>query len=229
MAGKTRKEATKKAIYEAKVQQAGQLGEDVSEFVFEEGMSVVERVMGDFVERVTANIDNEKNFVTTGAINKLELKAESGVISVMAHPHLVYQDRGVNGSRVKLFDTPHSYHDKKPPVGVFREWIKNKQIFLTEKNDYHRKMDDRLSKKERTEDRPFKELTEDEQIDQAAYAMREKVYQEGFKPRHIYSKEIPKLVEDLGAALNDFCIQQIHQLINIQPREGGGKRVIVKP
>jgi hypothetical protein len=112
---------------------------------------------------------------------------------------------------------------------VFVDWIKDKKIFLTDKNDNYRKYDDRLSDKEKNEDRPFKEISEEQQIINAAYAMREKVFQEGFKPREIYSKEIPQLVDDLGDVLGDFAIQQIAQQIDISPRAGGGKRIVIRP
>lgn len=222
---KNLKGASKAAIYRSNVEKVGQLG--TSRDMFEESLSVVEQVVGEFIDRVQENINKEKNFVTTGKINEITIQSKDGVINVYAHPHLIYQDRGVNGSKKKLYDTPHSYTDKMPPVQVFKDWIKEKKLFLTDKNDEHRKYDDRLSDKEKSQDRPFKELTEDEKIEKAAWGMAQKVFQEGFKPRKIYSKEIPKLIEDLQKELTDFAIQQIENQITLQPREGGGNRTIV--
>lgn len=228
MGKKNLKGASKAAIYRSKVQQTDSLGTSVEEFVFEEGMSLVEQIVGDFIERVQDNISKEKNFSTTGKISDISMEMKDGVLNVYANPHLIYQDRGVNGSKVKKYDTPHSFSDKRPPASVFKEWIKNKQVFLTSKNDEHRKYDKRLSDKEKSEDRPFKELTEDEKIERASWAISTKVFNEGIKPRKIYSKEIPKLIEDLQSQLADFAIQQIQQNITIQPKEGGGNRTIVK-
>lgn len=225
---KSLKQASKKAIYESKVQQLDSLGTDVGEFIQSEGMTVVEQILGQFIERVHENINREKNFVTTGSINDITLEAGNGVVNVLAHPHLIYQDRGVNGAVSALYDTPHRYTDKMPPVDVIKQWIKDKKLFLTDKNDYHRKFDDRLSPTEKAKERPFKELTEDEKINNAAWGIATKIYQQGMKPRKIYSKEIPRLVEDLQQELGDFVVQQINQAIDINPKAGGGNRIIIK-
>lgn len=218
---------SKAAAHRAKVQSLDSLGTDLDDFIVDNALTVYEQAIGNFIERVHKNINREKNMVTTGAINDISMKAEDGVINVYASPHLIYQSRGVNGAKKKLYDTPHSYKDKMPPVEVFKQWIKDKKIFLTPLNDKHREADTRLSMKERTEDRPFKELTEEQLINKAAWGMAKKVYNEGFKPRDLYEKEIPKLVEDLANALGDFSVQQISQQIDIKPREGGGKRIIL--
>lgn len=229
MPKQTLKAATKKSLHQAKVEQAGMLGTDMGEFILQEGMTVVEQAVGRFIERVHTNINNEKDMVTTGKINQIEMKAEGGSINVYAPAHLIFQDRGVNGYKQKLYDTPHSYKDKMPPVHVFKEWIKNKQIFLTEKNDKHRKYDDRLSDSEKQKDRAFKELTDEQLIERAAWGMAKKVFNEGFKPRHIYSKEIPQLVQEVEQELQGFVLQQINQVIDINPRKGGGNRIVIKP
>ncbi|GAA4326159.1 hypothetical protein [Flaviaesturariibacter amylovorans] len=216
--------ASKAATRRALNTQAARLGTDESQFDTE--LSVLETIVGEFIERVQANISKEKNFVTTGKISDISIKVVGDVVHVMANPHLIFQDRGVNGSKKKRYDTPHRYTDKRPPASAFIDWVKSKQGFLTAKNDYHRKMDDRISDQERSEDRPFKELTDQQKIERAAWAVSTKIFNEGFRPRRIYSKEIPKLIDDLTAQFTDFAIQQINQKIDINPRDGGGNRTI---
>lgn len=223
-------QASKKSQHAAKVASLDSLGVPFNEFIQREGMTILEKSLGDFVERVQENISNEKNMVTTGGITDISIEGSNGEIRVMAPAHLIYQDRGVNGSVLKLYDTPHSYKDKRPPVAAFKAYIEAKGIVYSEENDKLRKIDPRLSAKEQTEDRPFKELTDDQKKTKAAWAMSTKVFREGFKPRHLYSKEIPLLLDDIAEAYADIAIQQFNQVITpeIQPREGGGNRIIIK-
>jgi hypothetical protein len=206
------KQATKRSKYLANVDKLNQFGTSTNEFVDTE--SVVEGILGDFVLRVQENINKEAGMVTTGSISEIEVKAENGQVNVYANPWLVYQDRGVNGAKKKLYNTPHAYTDKRPPVGVFKQWIKDKNIRLVNNEKY------------KGEASPFKELTEDEQITKAAWGMATKVYNEGFKPRKIYSKEIPQLVDDLANELGDFMIQALNQVIDV--KESAKRNIISK-
>jgi hypothetical protein len=205
------KKVTKKAIHQQKVESLDTLGQDLDQFLFQESFTVVESVLGDFVLRVQDNINKEEGMVTTGSISDIDIKAENGAVNVYANSWLLFQDRGVNGSVKKLYNTPHSYTDKKPPVQVFKDWIKRKNINLIRNEEF------------RGEPSPFKELTEEQMINKAAWGMATKVFQEGFKPRNIYSKEIPQLVEELQVEIADFTVQSIMQSINVKP---SAKRVI---
>ncbi len=53
------------------------------------------------------------------------------------------------------------------------------------------------------------------------------MHQEGFKGRDLYEKEIPQLIDDLSDALGDFVVQQFNQIIDINPKDGGGNRIIL--
>lgn len=206
------KQATKKAIYQSKVNQLDALGTDINEFVQQEALSIVEDIAGDFIKRVHDNINNERDFVVTGKINDITIKAENNSINIYATKHLIYQDRGVNGAESQLYNTPHRYSDKKPPIQPIIDWIKRKNLNLKNNAMYH------------GDESRFKELTEDQQINQAAWAISTKIYQEGLKPRNIYSKEIPQLIADLQQQLGNFVVQAINQAINIKP---SAKRVIL--
>lgn len=208
------KAASKKAVHESKVASLDFLGEDVGEFITKESMTVVEQVVGDFVQRVHQNINQEKGMRTTGSIAQIEVKAENNAVNVYAPSHLIYQDRGVNGSEIKRYDTPHSFKDKRPPVQPIIDWIKAKNIRLKDNHKF------------KGESSPFKDMDDDEKITATAWAISTKIFKEGFKPRHIYSKEIPKLVEDLQNEIADFSIQSLEQVIDINPRDGGKNRTI---
>jgi dihydroneopterin aldolase len=204
MAKQNLKTATKKAQYQSKVSQLDSLGTDINQFIQKESLSLVENILGDFVERVQNNINAVDSFVVTGGINDIEIKAEGNVVNVYANPWLLYQDKGVNGSQKKLYNSPFSYSDKKPPVQVFKDWIKRKGINTINNPKYY-------------SEAAFANLTDEEKIDKAAWGMATKVYKEGFKPRNVYSKEIPKLVEDLGNEIADFAVQSVAQVIDVKP------------
>ncbi|HEX4375279.1 MAG TPA: hypothetical protein VHZ50_18380 [Puia sp.] len=213
MAKQNLQQATKKATYEANVNKAGQLGTDKE--LFDTELSVIEKICGEFIERVKANIQSE-DMPVTGSIEDITLEVKDNEIWIMGNPWLIYQDRGVNGAKTKLYDTPHSYQDKKPPASVFVDWIKRKNLNLRDNKKYYGK------------ESSFKHLDKDKEILGVAWAIATKIYQHGFRPRHVYSKEIPKLMDDLSKEVANVVIQQIIQDIDINPREGGGNRTIIK-
>jgi hypothetical protein len=206
------KKVTKKALHQQKVDSLDTLGVDLDQFLFQESFTVVESILGDFVLRVQDNINNEDGMVTTGSIADIDIKAENGAVNVYANSWLLFQDYGVNGAVTKLYNTPFSYKDKKPPVQVFKDWIKRKNINLKRNEEF------------RGEPSPFKELTEEQMINKAAWGMATKIYQEGFKPRNIYSREIKQLVEELQEEIADFTVQSLLQSINVKP---SAKRIIL--
>lgn len=213
MGKKPLKQASKAAIYRDKVKQLDNIGSDSSEFLQGASLSVIEGILGDFILRVQKNINKEKDMVVTGRISDIELQSTEDSIDVIGNSWLIYQDRGVNGSERKRYDTPHKYTDKMPPVQVFREWIKRKNINLQN------------SRSLGFEERSDFEGMEEKEINKLAWAMAKSVYKKGFKPRRIYSKEIPKLVEQLQKEITDFAIQYINQRINVKPE---AKRIIPK-
>lgn len=211
---KNRKQASKAAIYRSRVQQLDNLGTNPKEFLEAGTLAIIEDILGDFILRVQDNLNNEKDMIVSGKINDITLEGQDGVINVMANKHLIFQDRGVNGAEKKKYDTPHSYKDKMPPVQVFKDWIKRKNINLTNSRS--------LGFDERSD---FDSLTEDQQINKAAWGMAKKVFKEGFKPRNVYSKEIPQLIKELEKEIVDFAVQYLVQQVDVKPN---AKRIIVK-
>jgi len=204
-------QASKAAQYRANVESLSSLGTS-KDSVDSANLSIIEQVAGEFIQRVQANIQKEDMNVT-GGINNITLQAEDGHVNIYGPNYLIYQDRGVNGAKTHKYDTPHAYTDKMPPVSVFKDWIQRKNINLRNNATYYGKESD------------FKDLSEDKQVTKAAWAMAKKVYNEGFKPRHVYSKEIPQLVEDLQEQLGNFAIESLVQQIDVKD---SAKHIIIK-
>lgn len=162
---------------------------------FETGdvFTAAENDVADFIERVKANIQAAK-MIVTGGIDDIKVKVTEDSILVLGNEYLLYQDKGVRGSvsGAKAPDSPYAYSTLPPPVEVFVEWIKRTNMNLVNESQFF------------TPDHPFKELTEEEKIEKVAYAMQQKIFKEGFKPRNIFSKELPQLKEDLKKSIKDF-------------------------
>lgn len=209
-------QASKKAIYQSKVDQLDNLGTDKSEITFVQQVPTIEHVLGAFVERIHANINQQKDFVTTGAIGDITIQATENQVVVTAPEHLVYQDLGVSGTITK-FDTPFAYTDKRPPIEAFKAWIKAKNIRYVNNEKYSH------------ERHGLQHLHNDEeQIESTAWAISTNIFKHGIKPKNLYTKEIPQLLEDLQAELADFTIQQIVQNMSLHPHEGGENRIYLK-
>ena len=204
--------ASKKATYEARVHSLDNLGQNIDDYIREEGLTVVEACLAKFVDRVHQNINETPQMVTTGEINKMSIQGENGNVNLYGNKWLLYQDRGVNGSQEQLYDTPHKYTDKMPPPEVFEAWIREKNIQLRENHLKTGKPS------------PFKHLDTDKLIKSASWGMAKNVFKYGFKPRNIFSKEIPQLVEDLQKEISGFVVQSFIQHLNVKE---SAKRVII--
>lgn len=210
---KRNKAETKKARNLAKVQQLDKLGSNPNEFIKAEAFNAIEQAIGDFISRVVDNINNIPNFVNTGAIAEIQSQATPDGIEIIANKHLLYQERGVSGTVTKQPNTPHAYTNKRPPVDVFKQLIKSKNIQLENNEKY------------KGDGSPYKELTEEQKINKAAWGMATNVYKHGIKGKNIYSKELPKLIEDCSKLIEDFGVQSILQNISVKE---SAKRVIIK-
>lgn len=157
---------------------------------FEEVTSAAEKPVGDFIERIHNNLRASDSLVS-GRIADIQIERTDDSISVTANGWLLYQDKGINGSEVKLYDTPYSFKTERPPIQPFKEWVKARNLQKRNNAKYGGK------------ESSFKDLTEEEQINSAAYAIREKVFKEGVPPKNIYTNEIPKLIEDIQEVVGD--------------------------
>jgi len=168
------------------------LGSEKFDYDVEGGLSVLEQLAGDFIKRVQANLKSQ-DMIVTGEIADISTRHIDGGIEITANPQLIFQDAGVNGSRVKLYDTPFSYKTKRPPIEPILEWIKRKNSNTVNNKPYSGK------------ETQFKESDKESM----AYAISEKIFQRGMAPTNVYSKEIPKLIEDVSEGLADFFVHQV--------------------
>ncbi|RZJ82574.1 MAG: hypothetical protein EOO47_00050 [Flavobacterium sp.] len=200
--------ASKKSQNASKIAMLGDLGSDKSEFINAEMMSEAENAVGDFIVRVKENIQ-KADMIVTGGIEDIRIEVtDDKKINVIGKNWLLFTDRGVNGSQIKKYNTPHSYTDKRPPADVFYDYIKTKNIQLRNNENYL------------GEPSPFSDMDGDEAaIKSAAYAMATKIYKEGFAPQPIFAVEIPKLVGDLKAIIPSFMSSSITQAINAKASE----------
>lgn len=173
------------------------LGVSKSEFTTE--LSVVEAVCGAFIERVKENIQSIPNFVNSGKIENLTLESAGDEVHIKGSQHLLYQYRGVNGSKEKLYDTPYSYGDKKPPMQVYLTWIQEKNIRMVDNPKYY------------GDASPFKEVTEDKQQEKLAWMMVNTVFNKGLKPHPAikWDEEKEQLKKDLKEKAKGFVIQKL--------------------
>lgn len=109
----------KQAEKAAKINQLDSFGS--SKMDFESVLSDVEVVIGEFIKRVKINLD-EEDMIVSGKIADIGIEQYGTELHVTANKWLIYQDAGVNGSKLKLYNTPYSFKDKKPPIAPFKDW-----------------------------------------------------------------------------------------------------------
>lgn len=190
---------TKKAIHQANVDKLDNLGQ--LESSFEEVIAgTVEDILASWIEETKAKIV-ALDLPVTGKIGDIDLQGKEGGFTISANPQLVYQNAGVNGAKNKKYKTPHQYTDKKPPVQPILEWIKRKNLNKRNNPAYNE------------DGSPFAEVSEEKQQMSLAYAIREKIYQDGFKPNNFLDYE--SLVKRLEEVIPDLTIQYITQAVDL--------------
>ena len=189
-----------KSLSQANAAALDSLGESKSQFTT--AISAVEQACGDFIKRVQANIQKIPDFVNSGKIENLSIESNGDVVEIRGPGHILWQSYGVNGAEIKLYDTPYTYKEKRPPVEVFLAYIQSKNIRLVHNPKYGGNAS------------PFKETNEEKQQLQLAWAMATKVYKKGFKPRPIkWEQEKEKLRQDLKENAKGFVIQNLKTAI----------------
>lgn len=175
-------QASKASQFQNKIDQLGSLGESVDEFIFD--LTPLEAVTGKFIEEIKERIQ-QADVVTTGKIEDISMKIEDNHVYLYGSEHLIYVDRGTRGSETsdKAPDSPHVYTDKMPPVSVFEEWIRRKNINLRNNEFFYGKPS------------PFEDLSEDEQIKRAAWGMAKNRQKHGSAPVPVFEKFIPDYIE----------------------------------
>jgi len=185
-----------KSLSEANAAALNSLGVNKSEF--DTFLSAAESACGNFIKRIKENISKIPDFVNTGKIENLTLESVGDEVHIMGSGHILWQNYGVNGAEVKLYDTPYTYRDKRPPVDVFLAYIQSKNIRLVNNPKYYGNPS------------AFKEHNQEKDQLSLAWAMATKVYKQGFKPRPIrWEEEKEKLKQDLKENAKGFFIQKL--------------------
>jgi hypothetical protein len=198
--------ANRRATQQANIDALDSLGSNRAGFT--SILRPIENSVAEFVERVIKNINGE-DMVVSGSIENISISTEGNAVKVYGPLHLIFQDKGVNGSVEKLYDTPFSYKDKVPPWQVFVDYIKTKNIQLRNEEKYTRK---------KNAGSPFAALEgDDKDIEKAARGMAYAVFRRGFRPRFIYSKELPKLLADIQKEVPGFLASQIAESFSQLP------------
>ncbi|WP_428329037.1 hypothetical protein [Mucilaginibacter sp.] len=165
---------------------------------FTSALSAAEDACAQFIKRIQANIQAIPDFVNTGAIENLTVESSGDEIHIKGSGHILWQNYGVNGVKVQVYDTVYQYKDKRPPVEIFLAWIQSKNISMVHNPKYYGNPS------------PFKEVNEEKDQLKLAWAMATKVYNEGFKPRPIkWDEEKEKLKQDLIKNAKGFVIGKL--------------------
>lgn len=187
------------------IDQLDNVGVSRGEYDEADMFSAAENDVAAFIERVKANIATA-DMILSGQIEDISIKVTENGIQIVGNDYLKYQDEGVQGSKssAKAPNSPFKYTTKLPPVQVFVDYITRKNLNLRNQAQFFEG------------ESPFKELSEEELILKAAYGMRRYIFENGFKPRNIFKKEIPQLKEDLKKSIKDFAEGSIRQVFKFK-------------
>lgn len=185
----------------SKLSKLDALGSSKGDFDIAEGNDVIKNAAGAFIQRVQANLKREDKWLTGKTANLSIVEHEDGKgLDIVANRSLEYLDKGVSGTEVK-YNTPYAYTNKMPPVSVFIDWIKRKNLNLVNNEKY------------KGDASPTKDLTEDEQIKGAAFGMAVNKKKKGQKPLNVYSSELNQLADDVAKAYADYVVKAIFDKI----------------
>ncbi|MFT3908323.1 MAG: hypothetical protein QM737_02770 [Ferruginibacter sp.] len=160
-----------------------------------DSFEVLKHPAGDFIRRVQNNLKKKGKWLTGKTANLSIEETETG-FNIIGSASLLYVDKGVSGTQ-KKYNTPFSYTTKMPPSSVFVEWIKRKNLNLRNNANYKGK------------ESPTKELTQDEQIESAAYAMAINKKKYGQAPTNVVSDEIQQFVDEVSRQYADYVVKSI--------------------
>lgn len=203
-------QASKKSQQQSRLAALDSLGTNRSEYQTEELFTEAEVAVGNFIERVKQNMD-ERDLIVTGKISDLRIEhdVKDNKILIKGNPWVLFQDRGVNGSEEKKYNTPHEYTTLRPPSNVFEDYVRTHNTQKRNNENYDVNGGSR-----------FADIDGDENaIKSAAYAMATKIFKEGFKPQKFFAVEIPELITDLKKIIPNFVTSNIVQQINAKASE----------
>ena len=207
---------SKKAAFNESLSALDNLGTSKDDVIFADEFSALESACADFILRVKANIAKEPNFVKSGKIEDITMETVGDQIAVSVRNYLIFQSRGVSGTKTK-YDTPHAFTNKRPPIDIIKQSIKDGNFRLRNEAQFGT---DNVS--------PTAELTEEEQITKAAWAISTHIFQHGIRPKHLFENEIPLLISDIKLNLSKFVVQQLVLDITGEFKNTPANRIILK-
>lgn len=192
---KSLKKASKKAQFNNLIDNlVANTGTDKGAFSF--NMTVLEQIVAEFIERVKTEINSINDFLVTGSIEELSIKVNNmNEIELLGFAHIVYQSRGVNGTEQNN-GSVHSYGQYKPPVAPILEWIENRQLISANNGKFFK-------------DEVFSDMTDTEKKTQLAYAIRSKIYKEGFQGKGFWDKNVDWLKQELNTRIQANLSSQV--------------------
>jgi|SRR5690606_20016890 len=167
--------------------------------------SGLEKVCGDFINRVVDNI-NRADVVDSGRMSDLTMTVVSDTqIRINGQRYINYVDEGIQGAinNTRAPFSPYKYTNKMPPPKVFEEWIKSKNIKVRNTKYYTDQGSD------------IKINVSDSDIKSVAYAMAKDRYDNGAYPVPIFKKEIPKLIQDATNTVGQIMIGNIISTLDL--------------
>ncbi|MDR2269374.1 MAG: hypothetical protein LBF27_00595 [Sphingobacterium sp.] len=193
---KNLKQASKKAQFNNLIDNlVANTGTDKGAFSF--NMNILEQIVAEFIEKVKEGMNSIDNFILTGSTQELSIKVNSlNEIEILGILATVVQARGVNGVEQNN-GSVHSYKEFKPPVSVFIDWVKNRQLITANNSKFFK-------------DSAFDDMTTDEKITQLAYAIRATIYKKGFQSRGNYwDSNVDWLKQELNTRIQQNLGEQI--------------------
>lgn len=196
---------TQAQVRQSQIDQLDNIGQSAQAYDQADVFTAAERDVAAFIERVQANI-NSSGMILSGNIADLSLKITGESIEVLGNDYLLYQDKGVKGSKssAKAPNSPYSYRDKRPPLQVFIDYVTEKNLTLRNQAQFFEG------------ESPFKDISKEDEIRTLAVLIQKKVFEEGFKPRNVFAKEIPQLKEDLKKSIKNFGKEAIKEVFNFK-------------
>lgn len=195
--------ATQAQARQSAIDSLDSIGSSRADYDQADVFTAAEEDVARFIERVQENIRNG-NMIVTGKIDDIGVVITPGEINITGSMHVLYQDRGVQGAKssAKAPNSPHKYTDKMPPLEVFIEYVKKKNLLAVNQAQFFEG------------ESQFKEYTDEEKIKRIAQQLQVMTYRYGFKPRNIFSKEIPELRKDLSKSIKNFSRNAIQEVFN---------------
>jgi len=172
-------QATRRSVQNANLNALDNFGSSIDDNKAASELSIIETLLGEFIKAIKTNLQN-KDMVVGGGIENITVEQSGTDFNILGPAYLAYQDKGVNGVGLNTYDTPYQYKDKKPPIQPIIDWVNARGL-----------------------------ATDPKQAISIAYAIQNKLFNQGMQPRNVYSNEIPALATALAQHITGFTAKNI--------------------